>query len=441
MSILALSGFALLYNNKNRIGIILIKIKTNKIGWVICTLAAIFYCYEYLLRIEPGVMVAQLMQQFQANATQIGMLSAFYYFIYTPMQIVVGLLSDLYGPRRILTLAITTCAIGSYVFSIATTLEVAAFGRLLIGFGSAFAFVIVLKLAASWLPKRFFALFVGLATALGMLGGMLGSIVLSDMVRNLGWQHTINAGTILGIVLIPLIWLVIRDKPQELPGSGVVNKPQYKATFIGLAKILKKPQMWLNGSIAGLMYLSLSLFAELWGNSFLASVYHLSASNVASANSMVFLGWLVGGPLVGYVSDIVYSRKIPLSIGCLVSALSISLIIYCPQFSAHWLYTLLFIFGVFSSFEVLCFAVSKENNPDNLVATASSFTNLLTMAGGIVCQPLVGRILDNTWSGQITNGIRVYSLANYQLALTILPVAFLLGFILTFWLRETHHKK
>jgi hypothetical protein len=90
---------------------------------------------------------------------------------------------------------------------------------------------------------------------------------------------------------------------------------------------------------------------------------------------------------------------------------------------------------------VLCFAVSKENNPDSLVATASSFTNLLTMVGGIICQPLVGRILDNTWSGQMANGVRIYPLASYQLALTILPAAFLLGFILTFWLRETHHKK
>ena len=412
------------------------KIKTSKIGWVICTLAAIFYCYEYLLRIEPGAMVTQLMQQFQADATQIGVLSAFYYFIYTPMQIIVGLLSDLYGPRKILTLAIITCAIGSYVFSIATTLPVAAAGRLLIGFGSAFAFVIVLKLATLWLPKKFFALFVGLATALGMLGGMVGSIALSYMVRQLGWQHTINAGTILGVILVPLIWLIIRDKPQEATGR-VSNKPQYKATFLGLVQILKKPQMWLNGCIAGLMYLSLSLFAELWGNSFLGSVYHLSAAKVAAANSMVFLGWLVGGPLVGYVSDMAYSRKIPLAVGCLISAIVISLIIYCPQFSANWLYLLLFIFGVFSSFEVLCFAVSKESNPDRLVATASSVTNLLTMVGGIICQPLVGKILDSTWSGQMIDGIRVYSVANYQLALTILPVAFLLGFVLTWRLRET----
>ncbi|CAL7960344.1 Major facilitator family transporter transporter [Gammaproteobacteria bacterium] len=411
--------------------------------WIICTLAAIFYCYEYLLRMEPSVMVTELMHEFQANATELGTLSAFYYFIYTPMQIIVGLLSDLYGPRKILTLAVIACAVGSYIFGIAHTLPIAAIGRLLIGFGSAFAFVTVLKLAASWLPQRFFALFVGLATALGMLGGMVGSIVLSSLVHSIGWQQTITVGTVLGVILTPIVWLIIRDKPETAlqENNTPKTKPHYLETFVGLLKILKKPQMWLNGFIACLMYLSLSLFAELWGNSFLANVYHLPTESVATANSMVFLGWLVGGPLIGYISDITCTRRIPISIGCLLSALTISLVIYFPQMNISLLYLLLFLFGIFSSFEVLCFAISRENNPDSLVATASSFTNLLTMAGGIVCQPLVGKILDLFWSGQTHSGDRIYSAIDYQYALTILPLAFLLGFILTFWLKETRNKK
>lgn len=409
-------------------------------GWIICTLAAIFYCYEYLLRIEPSVMVAELMHEFKANATELGMLSAVYYFIYTPMQVIVGLLSDLYGPRKILTLAIVTCAFGSYIFGIADTLHVAAIGRLLIGFGSAFAFVTVLKLAASWLPQHFFALFVGLATALGMLGGMLGSIILSSLVNSIGWQQTISIGTIIGVILIPMIWFIIKDKPPTSLQENNETKIPYRETFIGLAKILKKPQMWLNGCIAGLMYLALSLFAELWGNPFLTNVYNLPIESVATANSMVFLGWLIGGPLIGYISDITCSRKIPISIGCLFSAFLISIVIYFPQINIAILYLLLFLFGVFSSFEILCFAISKENNPSKLVATASSFTNLLTMTGGIFCQPLIGKMLDLLWSGQVLNGDRIYSTTNYQYALTILPLAFLLAFILTFWLRETHFK-
>src|SRR3990170_2955949 len=420
----------------------MIKTKTTPtLGWIICTLAAIFYCYEFLLRIEPSVMAKKLMQAFQANATEFGILSAFFYFIYTPMQIVVGLLLDLYGSRRILTLAIIACAVGSYIFGAAPNLLIASIGRLLIGFGSAFAFVCALKLAASWLPARFFALFVGLTTALGMLGGMFGVIILSSLVHSIGWKQTINIGTIIGAVLIPIIWLIIRDKPQAtlLQENHTKPKPQYRETFLGFLKILKNPQMWINGLIACSMYLALSLFAELWGIPFLTIAY--PDHNAAISCSMVFLGWLIGSPLIGYVSDMTCSRKIPISIGCLLSAILISFIIYLPPMNINLLHLLLFLFGVFSSFEILCFAVSGENSPKPLIATASAFTNSLTMLGGIASQPLIGKILDATWSGQTLDKVRVYSLTNYKVALIILPITFFLGFILTFWLRENHNEK
>lgn len=420
------------------------KIKNAQpIGWIICTLAAIFYCYEYLLRIEPSIMVNELMQTFQADATQLGILAAFFYFIYTPMQIVVGLLSDLYGPRRILTVAIITCTVGSYLFGSASTLAVAATGRLLIGFGSAFAFVCVLKLAASWLPARFFALFVGLTTMLGMIGGMFGVVALSSLVHTLGWKQTINIGTITGAILIPLIWLIIRDKPTTDADqkNTIKPKPRYHETFLGFLKILKNPQMWLNGFIGCLMYLSLSLFAELWAIPFISTAYHLSTHDAGVVCSMIFLGWIVGGPLIGYISDVAYSRKIPIAIGCLLSAILISIVIYIPQINLTLLHLLLFLFGVFSSFEILCFAISGENNPPHLIATASAFTNTLIMMGGMAFQPLIGKILDILWAGEILDTVRIYSITNYQLALSILPLGFLLGFILTFWLRDILHQK
>ena len=59
-----------------------IKIKNpTTAGYLICTLAAVFYCYEYMLRMEPSIMVSELMHEFQVNATQFGMLSAVFYFI------------------------------------------------------------------------------------------------------------------------------------------------------------------------------------------------------------------------------------------------------------------------------------------------------------------------------------------------------------------------
>lgn len=411
----------------------------HKIGWIICSLAAIFYCYEFLLRMEPSVMVPELMRDFNANATQLGVLSAVYYFIYTPMQIVVGLLTDLYGSRKVLTGAIISCAIGSMVFGVATNLFTAAFGRLLIGLGSAFAFVNVLKLASAWLPQRFFALFAGATTALGMLGAMLGDIVLTRIVHTVGWQATITIGTITGFILIPLIWLIIRDTPEH-HFAKIKVQPLYRHTFLELFKILKNPQMWLVGLIGCLLYLSLSAFAELWGIPFLSNVYHLTAHAAAMACSMVFLGWLIGGPLTGYISDRIGQRTKPVRIGSLVGAILISIIILVPSMPILLLFILLFLFGVFTSSQILVFAINCDGGKHNTVATAAAFTNCLVMVGGIIFQPLIGKVLDLVWNGAMINGVRSYSMLDYQYALAMLPLLLVVGFILTFWLHEPNKK-
>ncbi len=155
--------------------------------WIVCGLAALFYTYEYVLRITPSVMTHELMMSFGISAAALGNLSAFYYYAFTPMQMPVGVLMDRFGPRRLLILACLACALGSALF-VCQTFYWAALGRFLVGFGSAFAFVGVLKLAAMWHAPDKFALISGLCTCLGMLGGWFGDNVLSPSVGFFGWR-------------------------------------------------------------------------------------------------------------------------------------------------------------------------------------------------------------------------------------------------------------
>ena len=163
------------------------------LAWVICLLAALFYCYEYLLRISPNVMLPELMRAFNVpSADGVAALVGYYYYAYTPMQIPVGLLLDQYGPRRVLTFATLCCAIGAVLFATTTNYAVAAMARFFIGFGSAFAFVGVLKVASIWLPPNRFAFISGFTTALGMLGGMFGNWTMNKMVATMGWDGTLS---------------------------------------------------------------------------------------------------------------------------------------------------------------------------------------------------------------------------------------------------------
>lgn len=384
-------------------------------------------------------MVPQLMQAFDVTAGTLGMLTALYYYAYTPMQLVVGVLIDKYGTRLIMTLAVAACAIGSFLFSTTHIIHIAGFGRFLIGFGSAFAFVGVMKLAAEWLPKHHFALFTGFATALGMAGAMFGDIGMTHTVHTIGWKYTLYIGTIIGIIMIPVMLLVIRNKPKWKQQQDIDNA-NFKQAFAGLWQIIKNPQMWLSGIIGCFLYLSLSLFAELWGIPFLRTAYFLSPHDAAIACSMVFAGWLIGAPFNGWLSDRTHSRKLPLIIGSILAAITIVIIIFQPlPFSFVTLCILLLLFGVFSSTEIICFVISKENNPTHIAATAIASTNLLIMLGGMIFQPLIGHLLDLGWKGQIHSGIRIYTIANFQHALLSLPICIFIAGILALFLRETFH--
>ena len=155
------------------------------VGWFICTIGAIFYFYEYLLRIEPSVMVEDLMQHFSVVATGFGFIVAAYYYAYTPLQLVVGVLIDRYGSKIMLGVGVIACALGSLLFGTADSVFMAMIARFLIGLGSSFAFVGVLKLGAEWLPKKHFAMFAGFTTAIGMLGGITGDIFLTSLMKKI----------------------------------------------------------------------------------------------------------------------------------------------------------------------------------------------------------------------------------------------------------------
>lgn len=406
-------------------------------GWLICLFGAIFYCYEYLLRMEPSVMVPELMASFQVTAVSLGVLSAVYYFIYTPMQLVVGVIVDLYGPRRILTMATVACTIGVLIFGGTSSLYVAAFGRFLIGFGSAFAFVGVLKLAAVWLPLKRFAFFAGFATALGMVGAMVGAVGLTALIDHVGWRYTLILSSIIGFCLIPVLWFGIRDG-EDAEHSTPNAEKSFKSLGKNILNVIINPQMWLIGVVGFILYLSLSAFAELWGIPFLSHSFQYSKQVSANLISGVFLGWLVGAPFMGWFSDRIKSRKMTLLIGVLVSLIVIAIILLLPStISAKSIYLLLFLFGFFSSAEIVCFAMGRDIAGSRLAGTSVSFVNMIIMLGGVIFQPLIGKFLD--WhSHTMIAGAAVYDGSDYRVAMITLPVSLVIGLFLLFYIRETH---
>jgi len=415
------------------------------LGWFICSLAAVFYCYEFFLRVAPSVMIPMLMHAYHLHAAEVGVLSAFYYYAYTPLQLPVGILMDRYGPRRLLTLAIFACAIGSYLFVLTQDVIIAEVGRFLVGFGSAFAFVGVLKLASVWLPPERFAMVSGLATMLGMIGAMFGDIILTELVEHIGWQYAMYYSAVFGLVLAVLVWLIVRDSlPEHKNPQKRVDPHQFrdmKHALKAFVYIIKDGRVWINGVIGGLVFIPTTAFAALWGVHYLEQVFHLGSEQAGVAISMIFLGWAVGGPISGWISDFIKRRRLPMTVGSLMAFVLITVVIYAPHFPTFMLYPLLFAFGLFSSAQVIVFAVACDYSSPKAAGTAIAFTNFLVMLGGMIVQPLIGYLLDfSAGAAAAAQENYLYSVHDYRIALAILPAGLLISFILTFFLQETRCK-
>ena len=396
------------------------------ISLFICGLGTIFYCYEYYLRVAPSVLRPELKLAHNIGEAGFGFLVSLYYWAYFPLQVPAGFVMDVWGPRKVLTTACLICSLGTYLF-INDSLLIAQIGRFLVGFGSAFAYVGVLKLSNIWLPRKFFAFMAGFCSTLGMFGGISGQIVIAKFSATVGWQTTLYISAAVGIILSLILWFFIKEYTPVSSKSSIKNNNLWQE----LIEIMKLPDLWLNGIIGCLMFAALSVFADTWAVSFLLATG--VEEQVATVGcSMIYLGFGIGAPIWGILSDVVVSRKVPLILASIISAILIFIILYIPL-SPFWINISMFLFGLFVGAEVLVFAAINDLCHKEISATAVGFVNMLVTVGGLLLQPCVGLILDCLIATDLFNA---GELVNFRFALAILPIGLICSAILSIFLKS-----
>lgn len=406
-------------------------------AYVIFFLASSFYLYEFILQVAPSVMAVPMMQTFHVSAEGFGIISAFYFYAYAPMQLPAGLLFDRYGPRKLMTAALILCALGSFFFASTDSIFMASLGRFLIGIGSAFSFIGVLVLIARWFPPHYFAILAGVAQLMSSVGAIFGEAPLATLIGYMGWRQASFILSGVGFLLAFCLWSMIRDYPHEQTQSSA--KRTMHEEWLHLLEVCKRSYTWITGAYAFSVWTPIAVFAALWGVPFLQVKCGISVVVASLLCSMIWIGIGIGSPLFGWISDRFCSRRLALIISSIFGLVATLILLYAPNLTVNSMYWVLFLFGLGASGQTVSFAVVKDNNPTHLVGTASGFNNLSVLLGGAIFQPLVGVILNRSAGAFLVHDVPVYTVKNYQCALLVLPLCYLLSLIIAIWfLKESY---
>jgi sugar phosphate permease len=397
--------------------------KAAAVAWLV---TAVYYFYQYTLRSAPAVMMPQLSAAFGLSTMGVASLVGLFYYGYSPFSLVAGVAMDRLGPRKVVPLGAAAVGIGALLFASGNT-GAASAGRVLQGAGGVFALVGAVYIATTSFPASRAATLIGATQMFGMAGGSAGQFVVGPVIGSgVPWSRF---WIVMGVAGLAIAALLVALLPRDdRPGAGA---DWLRSAGRAMGLVLRNPQSILCGAISGLLFIPTTIFDMVWGVRYLQEAHGFEYGAAVIRSATVPLGWIIGCPLLGFLSDRLRRRKPVIAAGALLLLACLAWILYGPA-DVLPPYVLGIVTGVASGAAMLPYTVIKEANPPAVSGTATGVVNFLNFTFSALLGPVFASLLRGAAGGADTMG-----LAHYQEA--FLPLLFGVGLavVLTVFLRET----
>lgn len=396
-----------------------------KRGFIISwALGCIFYLLQYAVRSSPAVMLGELSDSFGLSTFQMSSILGTYYYSYAIVSLIAGVAYDKFGAKYPIAIGAGLICLGCLLFSLSGEVTGNA-GRLLQGAGSAFSFTGCVYLASHGFPAKYIATAIGFTQCMGMLGGSSGQFITGPLIENglpvhLFW---IVMGAACGVICLLLLLTTPKEvrEPNTTHTSDSFITP-YKIVFSNL-------QSYLSGIISGLLFVPTTVFAMTWGISFLVTDRGMDRHAAVLASAMVPMGWVIGCPLLGFISDKIGRRKPVLIGGSLVMILCFLQLFFMPQLMAPLVSML--VFGIASGAAMIPYTMIKEANPDEVKGSATGGINFITFGVTSCLGPVFAAYHGKTLANSAAHE------AHFQAAGIFLIAVIVVALIVSLLIKET----
>lgn len=362
--------------------------------WVVFGLVLFTYLFMSAQRTAPGLITNEIMRDFQVTASTIGLLASIQFFVYTGLQIPMGILADRYGPNFFLIIGAILTGLGTIIYSLGTHEFVLFFARILTGIGDATIWVNMVLILGRWFNAKEFTRLIGVAAMTGSLGFLLATVPLSVLIDFLGWRTAFfSTGVLLCLCGILLYFVLVK-----VPNHSVFTKKeiQREKTMVLLKRIVSNRQAWalflchfgLVGTYVG--------FIGSWAVPYGMNMYGMTRSDASQLVLIGLVGALIGAPLSGYISSRLGMIKRPYIMVHIMIVLCWSTFLFTnANPPVHFLVILFFVIGLMYGANALTFATVRQAFPLNESGIASGFANTGGFLSAVLLPTIFGLVLDH----------------------------------------------
>jgi len=399
------------------------------VAWLI---TSIYYFYQYAMRSGPAVMVPEMSAAFGLTPVGIASLIGLFYYAYAPFSLVAGVAMDQLGPRKVVPLGAATVAVGALLFATGDP-TLASIGRFMQGAGGVFALIGAVFIATTHFPASKAATLIGATQMFGMAGGSAGQFAVGPAISGgLAWDQFWWFMGLAGIPIAVLLFLYI-PRREAKPAQPGASSNWLRSAGTAMWAVFRNPQSIICGLISGLLFIPTTIFDMVWGVRFLQEGHGMPYDVAVLRSAAVPFGWIIGCPLLGWISDRIGRRKpvIAVAAAALLGAMALGL--YGPP-GLLPPYTIALMAGIASGAAMIPYTVIKEANRPEHSGTATGVINFINFSFSALLGPIFAARLMHISGG----GDR--ELGDYQA--TFMPMLFgiALAILLTFLLRETGPK-
>ncbi|MBT8076946.1 MAG: ACS family MFS transporter [Gammaproteobacteria bacterium] len=374
----------------------------------LCFCAA-FICY--IDRVNISVASIAMADRFGWSETEKGFVLSSFFIGYMLAMGVAGWVSDRYGAKRVLGIAVVWWSLFTFLTPFAAT---ASFGiliaaRIAMGIGEAATMPASYGMFARWVPARERARSVSLFISGIPIGTLFGLIATGWIVAEFGWPAAFYVFGLVGLLWVPFWYFAVHDEPRKHPGisadelaviGNLADQRNAKTSF-PWRTFLRLPAFWallINHFCSTMaMYIALA-----WLPSYFRDVQGLTISGAGLYSAAPWLSMFLMTNVGGWLADSMIARgistttvrKIMQISGLLGAAMFILLVQFAPTAGVAVL--LLSAVMGFTALTVSGYGTNHLDIAPNHAGLLMGITNTVGTIPGVVGVALTGFLIDLT---------------------------------------------